>query len=119
MVNSERSRQPVQMDFGAGPFLTDPADPSSQRRRSTWCFVMTLCFSRHRYVEFVFDQTVMAWLACHRRAFEWFPRVPDRVIIDNAKCAITRVCVRDPIVQRVCLRSLPSVFVPIHSAFIS
>jgi hypothetical protein len=34
----------AQVDFGAGPLLPDPA--SGQPRR-TWCFVMTLCFSRH------------------------------------------------------------------------
>ena len=87
----------AQVDFGAGPKLIDPA--CGQRRR-TWCFVMTLCFSRHQYVEFVFDQTVATWLGCHRRAFEWFARVPARLIIDNPKCAITRACARDPIVQR-------------------
>jgi hypothetical protein len=51
-------------------------------------------------VEFVFDQTVTTWLGCHRRALEWFGRVPSRLIIDNAKCAITRACIHDPIVQR-------------------
>jgi hypothetical protein len=61
---------------------------------------MTLCHSRHQYVEFVFDQGVATWLGCHRRAFEWFAGVPARVIIDNPKCAITRACARDPIVQR-------------------
>ena len=87
----------AQVDFGAGPVLLDPA---SGRPRRTWCFVMTLCFSRHQYVEFVFDQSVPTWLGCHRRAFEWFNAVPARVIIDNPKCAITRACSRDPIVQR-------------------
>jgi transposase len=42
----------------------------------------------------------MTWLGCHRRAFEWFGAIPTRVIIDNPKCAITRACVRDPVVQR-------------------
>jgi transposase len=87
----------AQVDFGAGPVLIDPA---SGERRRTWAFVMTLAFSRHQYVEFVFDQSVMTWLGCHRRAFEWFSAVPARLIIDNPKCAITRACVRDPIVQR-------------------
>jgi hypothetical protein len=40
----------AQVDFGAGPFLFDPARGAMRR---TWCFVMTLCFSRHQYVEFV------------------------------------------------------------------
>ncbi len=61
---------------------------------------MTLCFSRHQYVEFVWDQTVATWLGCHRRAFEWFAAVPARLIIDNAKCAIIKACIHDPEVQR-------------------
>jgi transposase len=87
----------AQVDFGAGPILFDPARGESRR---TWCFVMTLCFSRHQYVEFVWDQTVATWLGCHRRAFEWFGAVPARLIIDNPKCAITKACSRDPLVQR-------------------
>jgi transposase len=87
----------AQVDFGAGPFLLDPARGELRR---TWCFVMTLCFSRHQYVEFVWDQTVATWLGCHRRAFEWFAAVPARLIIDNPKCAITKACVHDPLVQR-------------------
>ena len=86
----------VQVDFGAGPMLADAAGVV----RRTWAFVMTLCFSRHQYVEFVFDQTVPTWLGCHRRAFEWFAGVPARVIIDNAKCAIIKACHNDPEVQR-------------------
>ena len=86
----------AQVDFGAGPFLTHP---DGQMRR-TWAFVMTLCHSRHQYVEFVWDQTVATWLGCHRRAFEWFNGVPERVIIDNAKCAIIKACRFDPQVQR-------------------
>jgi transposase len=86
----------VQVDFGAGPMLVHP---DGQPRR-TWAFVMTLAHSRHQYVEFVWDQSVATWLGCHRRAFEWFAAVPLRVIIDNAKCAITRACAKDPLVQR-------------------
>ncbi len=86
----------AQVDFGAGPVLTHP--DGCQRR--TWAFVMTLAHSRHQYVEFVWDQTVATWLGCHRRAFEWFGGVPARVVIDNAKCAITKACSQDPLVQR-------------------
>ena len=86
----------AQVDFGAGPTLIHP---DGQPRR-TWAFVMTLAHSRHQYVEFVWDQTVATWLGCHRRAFEWFAGVPTRLIIDNAKCAITRACTQDPSVQR-------------------
>jgi transposase len=87
----------VQVDFGRGP---DLIDPRTGARGASWVFVMTLCWSRHQYAELVEDQTVWTWLACHRRAFEWFNGVPRRVIIDNPKCAITRACFHDPEVQR-------------------
>jgi len=87
----------AQVDFGAGPLLTDVFTGEVSK---TWFFVMTLCFSRHQYVEMVRDQTVATWLACHRHAFEWFGGAPGRVIIDNPKCAITRACVYEPEVQR-------------------
>jgi transposase len=86
----------AQVDFGAGPVLTHP----DGKPRRTWAFVMTLAHSRHQHVEFVWDQTVATWLGCHRRAFEWFDGVPERVIVDNAKCAIVKACSRDPLVQR-------------------
>ena len=86
----------AQVDFGAGPILLHP----DGKPRRTWAFVMTLAHSRHQYLEFVWDQTVATWLGCHRRAFEWFAGVPERVVIDNAKCAITRACAQDPVVQR-------------------
>ena len=49
--------------------------PDGKPRR-TWAFVMTLCHSRHQYIEFVWDQASATWLGCHRRAFEWFDGVP-------------------------------------------
>jgi hypothetical protein len=44
----------AQVDFGAGPALLI----ESGHALKTWFFVMTLCWSRHQYVELVFDQTV-------------------------------------------------------------
>lgn len=87
----------AQVDFGKGPDITDAFTGETLK---TWIFVMTLCFSRYMYAEVVRDQKVSTWLSCHRRAFEFFGGVPAKVIIDNAKCAITRACHRDPEVQR-------------------
>ena len=61
---------------------------------------MTLSFSRHSYVEFVFDQEVDTWLRCHRRAFEWFGGIPRRIVLDNLKAAIVHAALYDPVVQR-------------------
>ena len=87
----------AQVDFGAGPTITDAHTGEIHK---TWFFVMTLCWSRHQYVEFVRDQSVDTWLLCHRHAFEWFNGVVARVIIDNPKCAIVKACIYEPEVQR-------------------
>jgi transposase len=72
----------AQVDFGyAGVF----ADPVTGETHRAWAFVMTLCYSRHMYVEIVFDQTVSTWLALHIRAFEYFGAVPARIVPDNLK----------------------------------
>lgn len=86
----------AQVDFGyAGKLI----DPQSGEARRAWAFVITLSWSRHQYVRFVFDQKVATWLDCHRRAFEFFGGVPRRLVIDNLKAAITRASGDDPQVQ--------------------
>jgi len=61
---------------------------------------MTLSWSRHQYVEFVWDQTVETWLTLHRHAFAYFGGVPKRIKLDNLKAAITKACIDDPQVQQ-------------------
>ena len=87
----------AQVDFGAGPPLINELTGEVIK---TWIFVMVLAWSRHQYAEIVLNQNVETWLGCHRRAFEWFNGVPKKIIIDNPKCAITKACYHDPIVQR-------------------
>ena len=87
----------AQVDFGYAGLMYDPATGTTRR---AWAFVMTLSFSRHQYVEFVFDQEVGTWLRCHRSAFEWFGGVPRRVVLDNLKAAIIRHALHNPVVQR-------------------
>jgi transposase len=87
----------AQVDFGAGPLITDRESGDTSK---TWFFIMTLAWSRHQYAELVRDQSVATWLTCHRHAFEWFGGVPRKVRIDNPKCAITKACYYEPTVQR-------------------
>ena len=92
-----RPGEESQVDFGyAGRMI----DPDSGELRKTWVFVMTLSWSRHQYVEFVFDQKVETWLRLHRNAFAFFGGVPKRVVIDNLKAGITRVCWHEPQAQQ-------------------
>lgn len=87
----------AQVDFGSGPKLVDE---TTGEIISTWIFIMVLAWSRHLYAEVVLRQDVETWLGCHRRAFNFFNGVPKKIIIDNAKCAITKACYYDPVVQR-------------------
>lgn len=87
----------VQVDFGAGPKLINEVTGEIIK---TWIFVMVLAWSRHMYAEIVLRQDVETWLGCHRRAFNFFNGIPKKIIIDNAKCAITKACYYDPVVQR-------------------
>jgi transposase len=85
----------VQVDFGSAGQLYDP---SWGRTRRAHVFVATLCYSRHQYAEIVFDQKTATWLGLHRRAFESWGGVPERVVLDNLKAAIIKAMVYDPIV---------------------
>ena len=87
----------AQVDFGTGPEIINE---DTGEITKTWIFVMVLAWSRHMYAEIILRQDVETWLGCHRRAFEWFNGIPKKIIIDNAKCAITKACYHDPEVQR-------------------
>ena len=92
-----RPGEEAQVDFGyAGRMI----DPDTGELRKAWTFVMTLSWSRHQYVEFVFDQKVETWLRLHRNAFAFFNGVPERVVIDNLKAGISRVCWHEPEAQQ-------------------
>ncbi len=82
----------AQVDFGEIRRLFDPL---TQTVRRTYAFVMILAWSRHMFVEFVFDQTIKTWLLCHQHAFEFFGGVPKRVVLDNLKAAILQAYTRD------------------------
>ena len=82
----------AQVDFGEVRALIDPA---TQTLRRTWVFTMVLAWSRHQFVEFVFDQTLTTWLVCHQHAFEFFGGTPKRLVIDNLKAAIIKAYTQD------------------------
>ena len=86
----------VQVDFGYAGLMFNV---DGQARRA-WAFVVTLAYSRHQYVEFVFDQRVETWLLCHQHAFEYFDGVPRKVVLDNLKAGIVQACFDEPQVQR-------------------
>lgn len=63
-------------------------DVGDGRRAQVHLLVVTLCFSRLIYAEFLLDQTVPSFLGGLRRAFEFFGGAPFRVKPDNLKSAV-------------------------------
>lgn len=86
----------AQVDFGE---VRRMRDPRTNLLRRVWAFCMVLAFSRHMFVEFVWDQTLLTWLLCHQHAFEFFGGVPQRVVLDNLKAAVLRAYTRDQDVE--------------------
>jgi transposase len=51
--------QQAQVDFGYAGLMYDPA---TKRQRRAWAFLMTLSYSRHRFVRFVFRMDAPTWI---------------------------------------------------------
>lgn len=74
---TEPGRQ-MQVDWGVFRRGRDPLS----------AFVATLGFSRSSYVEFVTDERMATFRACHENAFAYFGGVPAEVLYDNAKTVV-------------------------------
>jgi len=53
-------------------------------------FVLSLPYSGYFYAEAFFNEKMEAWLAGHKRAFEFFGGLPATLIVDNCRTAVTR-----------------------------
>ncbi len=56
--------------------------------RKYYAFIMTLCYSRMMYAEFIYHQNQEHFLQCHRNAFEYFGGIPQNIMVDNCKVAV-------------------------------
>jgi transposase len=77
----------AQVDFGYAGYRRDP---KTGRQRKAWVFVMVLSYSRHQYVEYVFDQKVETWVRLHINAFKALGGVPADIVPDNLKAAVLK-----------------------------
>lgn len=84
----------AQVDFGQATHMLGGV------RKRLWAFVMTLSYSRHRFVRFVERQDVATWLDCHIRAFAFFGGVPATVLLDNLKSGVAKPDLYDPTINR-------------------
>jgi len=82
----------AQVDFGAGAPILRP----DGKRRRPYVFRVVLSFSRKAYSEVVYHQTTENFLRCLENAFWYFGGVPQTIVIDNLKAAVSRADWYDP-----------------------
>ena len=82
----------AQVDFGTGAAIV-AADGS---RRRPHVFRVVLSYSRKGYSEVVLRQTTESFLRCLENAFVHFGGVPQRVVLDNLRAAVTQADWFDP-----------------------
>jgi len=75
--------QQAQVDWGSCGYID-----VDERRKTLYCFVMTLGWSRMMYVEFTTEGDTGSFIRCHQHAFEYFGGVPREVLHDNLKSAV-------------------------------
>jgi len=82
----------AQIDFGTARYIPLP---NGTRKRS-YVFRIVLSCSRKAYSETVFHQSTDSFLRCLENAFWYFGGVPQTIVIDNLKAAVTRADWYDP-----------------------
>ncbi|MFU8832735.1 MAG: IS21 family transposase [Wenzhouxiangella sp.] len=82
----------AQVDFGTGA----PILRADGKRRRPYVFRVVLSFSRKAYSEVVYHQTTENFLRCLENAFWYFGGVPQTLVIDNLRAAVSRADWYDP-----------------------
>jgi len=82
----------AQVDFGQGAWI--PGEDGKRRR--PWVFRVVLSHSRKGYSEVVWRQTTEVFIECLENAFRHFGGVPERIVLDNLKAAVTKADWYDP-----------------------
>jgi transposase len=65
------------------------------RKRRLSAFVITLCYSRMVYLEFVLSEALEEFLRCHQNAFAFFGGCPRKLLYDNLRAVVLARVGRD------------------------
>ena len=82
----------AQVDYGTGA----PVVTSEGKRRKTHVFRVVLSHSRKAYSEVSYRQTTEDFLRCLENAFQAFGGVPETIVIDNLRAAVSQADWFDP-----------------------
>lgn len=58
--------------------------------KKLYCFLMTLGYSRMRYIEFVTDMSTTTLIKCHINAFRYVGGYPQEILYDNMKQVVVK-----------------------------
>jgi transposase len=75
-------------------------DPTTGEAHEVELFVAALGASNLTYAEALESQKVAHWIAAHTRALEYFQGVPELVVPDQLRSAVTGPCRYEPEIQR-------------------
>jgi len=81
-----------------GPTV-DIVDPTTGEIRRAQIFVITWGASNYTYCEAVWTQNKADWIEAHVNAFEFFGGVPELLVPDNLKSAITHASRYEPVIN--------------------
>lgn len=124
MVRIHRPGERAEIDYADG---IDILDPVTGEVYSTNLFLGVLCYSRYVFAEFTFTQKSCDFLSSHVRMLEFFGGVPQAVVPDNLKSAVTKAHRYDPelnpaycrLAQHYEMAVLPAViYSPKHKAIV-
>ena len=71
-------------------------NPDTGEVREAQVFVAVLGASSYTYAEATWSQTLPDWVGSHVRAFEFYGGLPEVVVPDNLKSAVSKACRYDP-----------------------
>ena len=94
MRQAHRAGEKVFIDYSGKTF--DIIDPETGEIRSAEIFVGVLGASSYTYAEATWSQQLPDFIAAQGRMFEFFGGVPELVVPDNLKSAVTHPCYYDP-----------------------
>lgn len=70
--------------------------PETGEVREAQIFVAVLGASNYTFSEAAWDQSVASWISSHIHAFEYFEGVPEMVVPDNLRAAVSKACRYEP-----------------------
>jgi|GEM_PF-1808338 len=92
MRQVHRAGEKLFIDYCGPTVSVSVVNQATGEVRNAQVFVAVLGASSYTFAEATWRQSLPDWIASHQRAFQFFGGVPELVVPDNLKSAVTRAC---------------------------